>query len=393
MRSVAAKLRARRVSRRTWTKSERWLVIACAFAVASCYVNRRGVAQVPPGPRRLGAVTLEERAAYVRRAQVWHEIDTASLDLLAGPPGDDAFAFEQNVTCDYVYEPIRYGDTPKFFCRLGSGDVVKVKYGRDNPEVYAEVAGTRLFWALGFGADRQYPARVTCRDCPGDPWKRRQPEKGAINTFDPAIIERDVKGKAIEVRGVHKGWDWSELDSVDEREGGAPRAQLDALKLLAVFVQHSDNKDEQQRLACLPGAARQDAEGDQICQQVFLFTVDLGCTFARASYLNSKKFQLHHWSAVPIWKDPGKCMARLKRSRTGTLIDPRISEAGRAFLAERLVQLSDRQIRDLFVAARAERVGELIRDPDGRKRAVTVDDWVQAFVRRRAEIVDHRCPE
>ena len=355
--------------------------------------QRPRVARVPPGPRRLSALSLEERAEHVSRAQVWQQIDTASLDLQAGPLGDDAFEFEQSVTCDYVSEPVGSGDTPKFYCRLPSGDVVKVKYGRDNAEVWAEVAATRLFWALGFGVDRQYPVRVTCHDCPGDPWKRRHAEKGAVNTFDPAIIERGVKGKNIEARGAHEGWEWSELETVDERKGGAPRAQLDALKLLAVFVQHSDNKDEQQRLVCLPGATRDDAEGDQTCQQPFLFTVDLGCTFARASYLNSKKFQLRHWSAVPIWKDPGKCIARLKRSRTASFSDPRISEAGRAFLAERLMQLSDRQIRELFVAARAERVGELIRDPDGRRRAVTVDDWVQAFLSRRAAIVDHRCPE
>jgi len=348
---------------------------------------------VPPGPRRLGAVSLAERAEYLSRAQVWQPIDTASLDLLAGPAGDDAFEFEQSVTCDYAYDVKPSGDTPKFYCTLPSGDVVKVKYGQHNREVYAEVAGTRLFWALGFGVDRQYPARVTCHNCSADPWKRRQPETGAEHTFDPAIVERRQRGKSIEVVGVHEGWEWTELETVDERKGGAPRAHIDALKLLAAFVQHSDSKDQQQRLVCLPGATREDEEGGQTCREPFLFIIDLGCTFARASYLNSDKFQWQHWSTIPVWKDPGRCIAKLRHSRTGSLSDPRISEAGRAFLAERLTQLSDRQIRDLFLAARADRTGERMRAADGRTRTVTVDDWVEAFQRRRAAIVDHRCPE
>ena len=64
---------------------------------------------------------------------------------------------------------------------------------------------------------------------------------------------------------------------------------------------------------------------------------------------------------------------------TGSLENPRISEAGRKFLASRLLLLGDQQIRDLFRAARAER------------RDGTVDDWVRVFKRKRDEIVKARC--
>ena len=40
---------------------------------------------------------------------------------------------------------------------------------------------------------------------------------------------------------------------------------------------------------------------------------------------------------------------------TGTLGDPAISEAGRKFLADLLVQLTDQQVRDLFEVARVDR--------------------------------------
>jgi hypothetical protein len=45
------------------------------------------------------------------------------------------------------------------------------------------------------------------------------------------------------------------LNAASAPGGGerAPRAQVDALKLLAVFVQHSDTKPEQQGLVCAPG--------------------------------------------------------------------------------------------------------------------------------------------
>ena len=46
---------------------------------------------------------------------------------------------------------------------LPVGEELKVKYGRRNPEPWAEVAATRLLSALGFGADRMYVvARVHC---------------------------------------------------------------------------------------------------------------------------------------------------------------------------------------------------------------------------------------
>jgi hypothetical protein len=372
--------------------SYRWILVVLALQPGCSYVLPRR-AEVPAGPRALDAASPEERREYVQRAQVWQPVPTSSLDLLAGPPGEDGFEFEQDVTCDFAPEITPRGGTPKFHCRLAPDDTVKVKYGADNLEVYGEVAATRLFWALGFGADRQYPARVTCRNCPPDPWRSPEPEPGSSPTFDPAIIERDPAGQTIEVRKARKGWEWWELQTIDERLGGAPRAHVDALRLLAAFVQHADNKDEQQRLVCLEGGVEGGADGNETCTQPFLFAVDLGATFARGALWETQKFDLRRWSSVPVWRDRERCIARLKRKLfTGTFANPGISEAGRAFLAGLLMQLSERQIRDLFVAARAERAGELIEADEG-ERAVIVDDWVQVFLRKRAEIVEHRCPE
>ena len=46
----------------------------------------------------------------------------------------------------------------------------------------------------------------------------------------------------------------------------------------------------------------------------------------------------------------------------------------------------------MSTAARIERLGETA-EIDGRTRVVTVEDWARAFERRRAEILDARCPQ
>jgi hypothetical protein len=56
---------------------------------------------------------------------------------------------------------------------LANGKNVKVKYGAGNSEVYGAVVATRLLWALGFGADAQYPVIVVCRGCSRDLWHAR----------------------------------------------------------------------------------------------------------------------------------------------------------------------------------------------------------------------------
>ena len=95
------------------------------------------------------------------------------------------------------------------------------------------------------------------------------------HVFDPAVIERKPKGREITSENGG-GWAWPELDLVDEQQGGAPRAQRDALKLLAVFMQHTDSKGEQQRLVCLPDSRA----GASECARPFMMLHDAGLTMA-----------------------------------------------------------------------------------------------------------------
>jgi hypothetical protein len=299
------------------------------------------------------------------------------VDLRSGPQGPGAFAPNETVTCDYLDKKLS-GRSPKFTCVRPPDDEMKVKFGRNNGEVYAEVAASRLFWALGFVAERMYPVRVVCRGCP--------PE---ITGTEIASIQRKTPGKDIETSEI-SGWAWTELDLADPAAGGAPREQRDALKLLAVFIQHSDSKAEQQRLVCLGGRPGDDAV--EPCAKTIMLAHDLGLTFGRANLWNRNPIastNLAEWSRAHVWSDPTGCVANLTRSQTGTLDHPIIAEGGRKFLADLLVQLSDTQLHDLFDVARFPRKSTATDDsPD----TTSIAQWVNAFKEKRNDVVNRVCP-
>jgi hypothetical protein len=322
------------------------------------------------------------RDRLIARAQVWLPAAIERQDLKSGPRGPGAFPFLATVECQYDDDEEFGGRSPKFGCVTARDDTLKVKYGGGNAEVYGEVAATRLLWALGFGADRMYPVRVICRECPM--WLGGIARlDGDSFIFDPATIERQIAGRDI---AGDDGWAWPELDKIDPRAGGAPRAHVDALKLLAVFIQHTDSKPENQRLICRDSGA----EDDGRCDRPFMLIQDLGLTFGAANALNdnARAVSLVDWKAQPIWTDD-RCVGNLSRSVTGTLGNPVISEAGRAFLAGLLARLSDRQIQHLFEAAR---VHLRLRNPgDVQSGYSTVAEWVAAFKEKRRQIVQRRC--
>jgi len=301
-------------------------------------------------------VSHEARLEAIRRAQIAQPVDVAAMDLLAGPQGEGSYPPGAEIRCRYEErDPKRPigGHSKKFPCVDSSGTRLKVKYGAENTEVRGEVAGTRLFWALGFFAERMYPVKIVCENCPEDPFVSDKTPR-ATRVFEPATVQKRLKGEEIsEVED--EGWRFSELDLAPDQ------AQADALKLLAALVNHGDNTANQQRLLRLPN-------GD-----VIMYVTDLGGTFGgRSHYTNLK-----HWSRkASLWKDKAAC--RLDFSGTDSSYrDPVISEAGRAFLAERLSKLSNKQLKDLFTAA----------------RLTPVDEWVKEFDRKRAEIVTTRCPK
>jgi len=355
------------------TRRHACLALAATMTVAAC-------AQATRASRANRFTPPAQRLAAIRRAQIWAPTDVASMDLRAGPQGPGAFAPDELVECEYSDKQMS-GRSPKFTCVKSPGDELKVKFGRDNGEVFAEVAASRLLWALGFVADRMYPVRVVCYGCP--------PE---IRGTEVASIQRKTAGREIESSEI-TGWAWPELDLVDPGVGGAPRAQRDALKLLAVFLQHTDSKPEQQRLLCLDPRAKKEEASGETCQASVMMVHDLGLTFGRANLFNRQlvgSVNLAQWSSAPVWTSAtGTCVADMPRSQTGTLDNPLITEGGRAFLADLLVKLTDAQLRDLFEVSRFPRHSTLTAaSPD----TSTLAQWVEAFKKKRGEIVSRTCP-
>jgi hypothetical protein len=352
------------------------VAVATAASCAPAIVANRGTS--PPE-----LLTAARRTDALQRADVWAPTAVASMNLRAGPQGKGAFPPFATVNCDYVDEKTS-GSSAKFVCAVTPDDHVKVKYGKDNVEVYAEVAATRLLWALGFGSDRWYPVTVVCHGCPADPAQSTTPRMDSV-TFDVAAIERKMPGKTLETK-PDEGWAWKELDAVnavDAVKSGDQAMHRDALRLLAVFLQHTDSKPVQQRLICLPAA--EGTERPALCAQPFMLIHDVGLTFGRSNLLNLNQASganFDRWAAIPIWKEPKGCVGKLSGSLTGTMTDPTIGETGRKFLANLLMQLSDAQLRDLFAIARF----------DQRPAGASIDAWVDLFKKRRQEIVDVTCP-
>lgn len=322
------------------------------------------------------------REALIARAQVWQASDVARKDLYRGPQGPGAFQPGETITCTYKDEELG-GASPKFACETADGDGLKVKYGGTNGEVYGEVITSRLLWALGFGADRMYSVRVVCKGCPVAVGGILRANGDRI--LDPANVERKLAGREVE-----GGWAWSELEQVDPEQGGAPLAHRDALKLLAVLVQHTDSKADNQRLVC--AGEDEDEDEDGPCRRPLMMMQDVGLTFGVANALNRQpraSVHLAEWSKLPVWRDGPGCVGNLEGSVRGTLERPEISEEGRRFLASLLTQLTDAQLRDMFEAARVE---FRPRDPaSGRSGFPDTMEWVEAFKAKRAQIVERRC--
>jgi hypothetical protein len=355
----------------------RAIVIAALLSVSCASLPaRRQASSVKPARADV------QRTAVLARAQVWQSVDVRRADLLAGPRLSNGFARGATVTCDYLDKKLS-GLSPKFACRMSNGDELKVKYGGANGEVYGELLATRLLWALGFGADAMYPVNVICRGCPQPLGGIERP--GGEYRFDPAVVERKLAGAEWPEKD-ESGWSWQELAETTPARGGAPKAQRDALTLLAVFMQHTDSKPQQQRILCLGGVE----EG--ACSRPFLMVSDVGLTFGTASLTNANDVSganLERWRTTPVWRDETGCVGNLDKSFSGTLHRPVISEAGRRFLAVLLQQLSDAQLHDLFEVAR---VNLRVREPG---RALSgfpaIDEWVAAFKQKRDEVVAKRC--
>jgi hypothetical protein len=300
--------------------------------------------------------------------------------LIAEPADPKGLLTQDEVRCRFV--PHAPGGTSlKFDCALDDGEIIRVKYGHQ-PEVHAEVAATRLLAALGYAADHVYmTARLRCRGCPINPFVTmlvldaisadlkgpRRTDDNDYRDFEWVSVERKFDAAPIE-DDTREGWAWWELKNVQ-----APRAELDALRLIAVFLAHWDNKADNQRLVCMD---KWYGEG-QPCRDSVLMIQDVGATFGPT------KVNLSQWRHMPIWTERATCTVSMHAMpyHGATFADARISEAARIRVGTQLASFTDADLRKWFADARFPQFYE---STDDKK---DVDAWIDAYRTRVAQIL------
>lgn len=327
----------------------------------------------PPSPEGLRLRNDALARAKVLRASPFN---ASAIDFSKDP--NTGVVDPDLTTCKFLpTEPT--GTPPKFTCLLESGERIKVKYGWTD-EIPSEVAATRLLHALGFAADRVSRVHaVRCYGCVVSPfhvrWTARMFRLGdAVDRhldyddareFKNVSVERKLEGHSIDAGGV-EGWSFYELSQIDPSRGGATRGEVDALRLMAAFLGHWDNKAENQRLLC------EDRDNDAPCTRPVAMLQDVGSEFG------PHKVNLEEWKR-PIWAEVTSCTLSMKSLPYdgATFPDVRISEEGRRLLGDRLKQLSPAQIATLFASA----------------GFTDVDKWVTAFRDKVRQIVERNpCP-
>jgi hypothetical protein len=397
------------------------------------------VAANPGAPAFLLAPSVD-RQSYLAHAVIWHDPGALTPDdIRAGrqeyvPEAIARLAPGQPLECRYESPGLQLGGkTPKFTCRAGNGESLRFKYydgpQHGNREVFAELAATRLAWALGFDVDPMFFVAVTCLDCPANPWTG---EGGRAIRRYPAAFEPHYVGTLITSnKDPDQGWTFGELDkAISALPPSALRIQqrteFDALSLLAVFLQHGDRKRSQQRLVCRGGldlaegdlsaiAIRHseipvlmEHEGARACTgDSFVTLQDLGATFGGAGMVTghvSAKIHLKSWADKRVFESgangshgANECRGDISVSGSagsGAEENPRISEAGRQFLLAQFSRLSPEHVRAVFEAAHVDLLGDEHaewRDKASGRTYTGIEAWTAVFLDKVAQIEHQHC--
>jgi hypothetical protein len=344
--------------------------------------------------------TAEARKEAERTAKVWQQPDPGYDPVLgynpttgvrAGAPPVDSNGLALPITCvANKKEDEGSGTTPKFYCSVNGvvdedGDLVRYKVkphfkgqSRDkrNGEVYGEFLSSRFSRALGFFADDEWVADVSCPDCEKSLNKGFQ---GApFSAFQPAAGIELPLGRGIDVNCNNKDSGGLEDSLETLRKAGAPRAELDAFKLWLAFIDHGDTKTDNQKFSCLDSKKE---GGTRICKpgQAVYYVSDMGSTFGYSS-ASENKARLKNWKGKdPIKVKGGHCTTTAK-----SVGNSEISEAGRQLLADGLQRLLDGESASGVIT-------KVFRASRNQERDEAPEAWTAEFQRKARTIIDARC--
>lgn len=354
-----------------------------------------------PAAAQESCFTSEARAQAEQRAKVWQEPDPDYDPVLGYSPRNgprrgavpaDSAGLAKPINCVANRDPTQgAGTTPKFHCSIpgvvdDDGDLIRYKVkphfkgqerAKRNGEIYGEFLSSRFSKALGFFADDEWVADVTCPDC--EKSLTRGFQGARFTPFQPAAGIELPLGKGIDANcnGKDSGAIAGSLQKL--LQGGAPRAEIDAFKLWLAFIDHGDTKTDNQKFACLDSI--KNADGTRTCKpgQAVFYISDMGSTFGYSAS-SEKKATLSGWRGKdPIRVSGGRCTTTAK-----SVGDASISEAGRQLLASGLQRLLDAERKDGTIT-------KVFRASRNQERDQSPEAWTAEFERKARTIIDARC--
>lgn len=341
----------------------------------------------------------EERERAERTAKAWRAPDPGYDPALGfnpangprrGSPPVNANGLAAAINCvANKDENPGAGTTPKFHCSVPGnvdedGQLVRYKVkphfkgqakDRRNGEINGEFLSSRFSQFLGFFADDEWVADVTCPDCQksltrsfqGAPWSAFQPAAGIELSLARGI---DVNCNNKDSAGLS--------ETLDKLASSGARAEIDAFKLWLAFIDHGDTKTDNHKIACLKSTKNGNRRVCDPGEAVF-YVSDMGSTFGHSS-ASEKKATLAGWKGKdPIKVSGGQCTTTAK-----SVGNPRVSEEGRRLLADGLQRLlgAERTNGTITKVFRASRNAE---------RDRPAEEWTAEFIRKATTIINARC--
>jgi hypothetical protein len=354
-----------------------------------------------PAAAQQSCFTQDARALAERTAKVWQEPDPDYDPVLGYNPNKGARPGAPEVNAEGLAGPINCiankktnegtGTTPKYYCSVAGvvdedGDLIRYKIkphfkgqSRDkrNGEIYGEFLSSRFSKALGFFADDEWVADVTCQDCEKSLTGGFQGTK--FTPFQPAAGIELPLGRGIDVNCNNKDSGAIAGSLQKLLQNGAQRAEIDAFKLWLAFIDHGDTKTDNQKFTCLD--SKKNPDGSRTCKEgeAVYYVSDMGSTWGYSAS-SEKKARLDVWKGKdPIKVSGGRCTTTAK-----SVGDTSISEAGRQLLANGLQRLLDAEKENGLIT-------RVFRASRNQERDQPAEAWTAEFERKAKTIIDARC--
>jgi hypothetical protein len=278
-----------------------YLIIIALLLTTSGIAQKKAKSQLPAG-----------------KAVMWEKVNTKKRDLFYGPGGRDMVPDVSKVT--FIKEE-KGGHNKKYRIKDADGRTWVAKLGR---EAQPETAAVRLLWALGYKTEINY--LVPTITIPG---------KG---TFQNVRLE----ARPDDVERLEE-WKWKANPFIGRNE-------LQGLKMMMVFFNNWDVVDVQNKVL--------DADGDNGDELEYIVS-DLGSTFGRLGNNNLPViYRLGRRTNKPDLYKKTKFVKKVKngnvilayKGKNRGIFKGITVEQGR-WLADLLLKLNEKQIRDAFRAA------------------------------------------